>query len=331
VCSCIHADVSLSLADMTDKSVEDDPGALGREHYPSAPRKGRSRKIAPTEQRRYRASFTTGFPDKMRRRAGVLLPKETGAIAQILTTLVATVSMVPNPPPAGLTALAALALFFAHEPFMIVTNLRGARARHENAAEAWRQLVIAPLFAITMGVVAALMGPANTVLTYLIPGIPAAVLMLLVFGRLEKTFEGELLVAITIGAFGFPVAYAGGAAASHAAAIASVWVIVLCVATMAVRRVTARAKSAMTFVKFIAPIITGVSAIALLDAFTRAGVFPVGTAATPVPVLLFSFWITLRPPHLRHIRKVGWTMAVCLLLTCVSLVAVMSSARPQAL
>lgn len=268
---------------------------------------------------RYHADFVTGFPDKTRRSFGMVLPKETGSLAQILTVLTATLFLVPGALAPAAILLGELALFFAHEPFMIVNNLRGPRARFESSERAWRQLWVAPLLGVAALAVGVGLGPKGALLSLGVPGVFIVALAPFVIGRLEKTFEGELLATLTIAAFSFPVAFAGGLSLAKAAAVASVWATALCVATMAIRRVTARAKSSMTLLKFVAPLIVALLAEGLLFLLARAGVFPRALPWAPLPVLLFATYIVLRPPHLRHIRKVGWGFAASLLLTSVQL------------
>jgi len=278
-----------------------------------APDPGRPRLSA--RGRRFDAAFSAGFPDKIRRAGGFLFPRETGALAQILVTTATTLVVAHGRPASLLLALASLALFFAHEPFLVVTGLRGPRARHENSAAAWRQLVVLPVVALGAGVGGLWLAPAGTAWALLAPGLPAVVLTPLVFGRLEKTVEGELLAALAIAGFCLPVARAGGVSWAHAAALAAVYATVLAVATLAVRRVTARAVAAMTRLKYVGPLVLGVVAEGALVVLAWQGLFPGLVAISPAPMLLFSFWLVLSPPHLRHIRKVGWTLAFCLTAT----------------
>lgn len=270
-------------------------------------RKGRSK--------RFDARFSKGYATRVRRIGPVLLPRETGAIAQILVVLVATLVVAGGRLPAVLVAAASLAAFLAHEPFLIVTNLRGPRTRHEHALRAWRQLVVAPVLSVGAAIAGVVLGPEGTGYTLLAPAVPALAVTPLVFGRLEKTLEGELLVAATIAAFGLPIAYAGGLGLRTSAAIASVWGVSLCIATLGVRRVTAKATDSTTVLKSVGPLVAAALAMGALVSLAQLEVLPGFTPLAPLPMLAFSLWLLVRPPHMRHIKKVGWTLAGCLTAT----------------
>ncbi|MBW2255228.1 MAG: hypothetical protein JRI25_11590 [Deltaproteobacteria bacterium] len=181
-------------------------------------------------------------------------------------------------------------------------------------------LMVAPLLALALTAVGLYLGSPKTIWALAVPAVPASILAPLVFGRLEKTREGELLVALVLAGFTFPVGMAGGMPLGRAGVVAGVYGAVLTVATLAVRRVTARALDAETFAKFVAPIVLAVLSVALLVLLVRAGVTTWGAPLATVPMYGFSLYLVLSPPHLRHIRKVGWTLAVCLMLTSIILI-----------
>jgi len=272
--------------------------------------------------KRFDASFAAGFHERVRNWGGVIFPRETGALAQILVALTTTLVIARFRPGALAIAGSAFALFLSHEPFLIVTGLRGPRARHKYSSRAWRQLGVAPLLALVLAGVGLVLGPQGTWWTILVPLAPIVPLTPLVFGRLEKTVQGEVLVAITLAAFTLPVARAGGVSLTSSVAVASVYLAMLVVATLAVRRVTARALRAMTLARYLWPVTTLVTSLGALIAFSATGIFPAALPLAPIPMFSFSLFLVLRPPHLRHIRKVGWTLAGTMLLSSITLAVI---------
>jgi len=269
--------------------------------------------VASTARPEFDVRYTAASWRQTRRLGPLLLPRETGALAQLLVPLATSLAVTRGGWAAWLLATAEVAVFLAHEPFMIIANLRGPKARFEHLGRAWRQLVLLPLLALGCLGPALLLGPAGTALTLLPPVLPALALLPLVLGRLEKTVEGELLVSAALALAAFPVAWAGGASLAVAATVSGVYLLALTDATLAVRRVTARALRATTRQRLLAPIALAGAGLLLLSLLAGSGRLPPVAAWAPLPVLLFNLFLTIRPPHLRHIRKVGWTLAACTL------------------
>ncbi len=270
---------------------------------------------------RFDAAFTAGYLTTTRRWKGFIFPRETGAFVQVLCPLVSAVLVVAGDPASLLMVLAALAAFLSHEPFMIVSNLRGPRARFENLGRAWRQLVALPLLAVGLAILALILGTDGAWTSLLVPVVAALLLAPFTFGRLEKTAPGEVLASLAMSVLAYPVCRVGGLSSESAWALTGVWAVSFASATFGVRRVTAWARKATTWWRVLAPLIIAIPAFVAAMVLAAQGVVPRITPWALIPVPGFAFYLTFHPPHLRHIRKVGWALAACSMVTMVLLAA----------
>lgn len=260
---------------------------------------------------RYDPAFTAGVWRSVMGAGGLVWPREKGSWAQLVVPMLAALILTRAAPAALLMALAAAAAFMSHEPFMVISGLRGPRARFSHGPRAWRQLAVAPLIGVAAVVAAGVLGAPGTSVALLIPVIPGVLFVPLMFGRLERTAEGELLATVALVGFSYPAAVAGGASLAHAAVVTLSFMATMVVATMAVRRVTATAHGAMTRGKLLAPLILLTATLMGFGAAAWLGFAPWLAFWAQWPVGMFSLFITARPPHLRYIRTVGWTLTVC--------------------
>ena len=267
---------------------------------------------APRSQgQRFDAAFTAGYLTATRRWKGIIFPRETGALVQVLCPLLSALIAVRFHVAAVLLALAGLAAFFAHEPFMIVTNLRGPRARFENLGRASRQLLILPVLTVALAAVGMAVGEDGAWTSLAVPAVAALLLAPLTFGRLEKTAPGEVLAALAMTSLSYPVCRVAGLPVSVAWTVTGVWAVSYASATFGVRRVTARARTATTWWRVMAPLFIALPALGVAWVLAARGIIPAITPWALIPVPAYAFYLTFWPPHLRHIRRVGWTLAVC--------------------
>lgn len=224
----------------------------------------------------------------------MLLPREHGTYGEIAFPL--TTALLIGAPDAGAWGLVLTAVggYLAHEGFLVLTGLRGGRARREQGRAAVISLAVFGALAAT-GVALAipvLTGEART------GAVVAAVLSVIavvsaLIGR-QHTMPGELLAAAALPAWGLPVALQGGVGWPQALTAWGVWSMGYAAATCVVHVVISRTKKQPAG-----------AALAGTVAFALAG--PVISPAA-LPLSLVSAALVWLPVSARRLRDVGWSV-----------------------
>jgi hypothetical protein len=248
-----------------------------------------------------------------------LFPKEHGAYGQLLFPI-ATAMAIGRPTFGALCLAAAVTCaFLGHEPLLVVVGLRGVRAQRDGRGRATRWLGAFLVIAAAFGAAAHLLRPFLWKAT-LVPGLLAAVLLVLVLAGLGRTVFAETLTAVTLASTAFPVALLCGATASAAMTCAVVFAAGMASASIAVRAVIARTRNPPAFA-------ARAGAVAVAIAVNAALVHPyfgsfVDRAAvwTALPLTASSIGLALAAPGARHLRRVGWALIAATLATAIALV-----------
>jgi hypothetical protein len=249
-----------------------------------------------------------------------LLPHEHGTYFQLGLPL-ATALAVTGPTQAGAwLAAAALAGFLAHEPLLVVRGLRGARRAEQDGARAWRWgLLLATLGTLCFGMgVAHLDAAARPYLA--LPLILGAEVLLMAWGRQERTASGEVLAALALSAWAVPVAMAGGLASHKALVLWGTFALAFGLATLAVRLLIVAHKPSADRVLLRC---AGGGTAALL--LTVAVVWSLSAGASPwrvaalMPVGMLVLGVCMALPSPRRLHTVGWSMGAASVLSAVLL------------
>ncbi len=239
-----------------------------------------------------------------------LLPREHGAWAQLLFP-VGTALVLGRFCPAGLLfALAAVAVFFTHEPALVLLGHRGTRARSEASRRARRVLIVASLIALLAGLGGLLLAPMDARLATLVPGTLGLLLAALVGRQIEKTTGGEVVAALAFSSTVLPIALAGGASFETALVLASVWAAAFVTVTLAVRAVLARAKRRPVQGLVAGATAVGLGSIVLALVVSIAHPLAIDAALALTPAVLPAIVLAWAPPHARRIRQIGWSLVV---------------------
>jgi hypothetical protein len=234
-----------------------------------------------------------------------LLPREHGAWGQLLLPLAAALAMGRPAAAAWLLAAAAVLLFVAHEPLLVLLGRRGERARAAEGGRAARWLgVVAGLGAVA-GAAGLLLAPPAARLAAVLPALLAAAVAALLRLGLEKTVAGEVTVAAALSSAAAAVALAGAVAPAAAAAALCAWVVSFAAATLAVHAVLGRSRSGGAAGPRSLHA-AGVAALwVLAAALWRAGLpAALPLAAAPTAVLALATCLAPVPP--RRLRELGW-------------------------
>jgi hypothetical protein len=249
------------------------------------------------------------------RKLRLLVPKEHGAYFQLALPLITAVVMGRPTTSAVLFALSATASFLCHESLLVLIGERGPRARRENRARAARWLTVLGTLALVSGAAAWIMAPVDMSVVLLFPlGMAMAVGVLIVL-RAERSTLGEILIGAALASAALPVASAAGVPPTGAWTAWVGWMIVGGGGTVAVRSIIQSNKKPIFRVARLIRVATlTIATIAIATQWPWA-------ALAAAPTLALAIGWSAMPPHPRHLRRVGWTLAAATLAASAILIA----------
>jgi hypothetical protein len=249
-------------------------------------------------------------------KGGSLLPREHGAYAQLGFPLLTGLLLARGHPGALAFALAAMAVFLAHEPLAVVTGVRGVRLREALGARARRRLWILGVAGAVAVVIAVVVAPPRAWLAALVPAVPGLALIPLFLTDRVKTLGGEVVAAAAFSATVMPVALSGPVDGATSWVAASVWFGAVVPAIVSVHAVKAAHKGRPPGRWLIpaAPLLAGVVSVAGVSAAMLLPYPAVKLLAVIPPALaVVAVWVTR--PHPRHLKRIGWTMVAASAMT----------------
>jgi hypothetical protein len=254
-----------------------------------------------------------------------LVPREHGAYVELGFPLITALALGGFGVAQLLLAVAAIAVFLAHEPILVLAGGRGTRALGRLKRRALRLAAIWLVVALTAGAMGLSNAPPAAWASVMLPLVLAALLVPLIFSHCEKTLAGELLVAATFSSALIPIAMAGGVASMNAATAGSTWAAIFWLETLTVRAVRASLQErinpegsfrAIVIVGFVATLAAGLLAL--------SRVVPPLVAIAIVPAALVALtvgWVGLHP---RRLRALGWSFAASNLIALTALLSALS-------
>jgi hypothetical protein len=238
-----------------------------------------------------------------------LLPREHGAYAQIIFPLLTALVLGDGSAAQFYWAAAALALFVAHEPLLILAGERGRRSHAELGEDAKKLAGSLSVAALVAGLLGWWRAPDAARLAVTLPlGLGILLLPLIVQHR-EKTLAGELLVSLTFSTMLMPVALAGGVSPRAALIASAVWIAIFFMGTLMVRAVIANVKKA-THSRWVVYASNSLSLAAIVVAIIALATdaLPALAAAAVLPAALITFACGFTGVHPRHLRVLGWSL-----------------------
>jgi hypothetical protein len=252
-----------------------------------------------------------------------LLPHEHGAYSQLAFPLLTALLVAGLSTGGLLIALAAVAVFLAHEPAAVLLGLRGVRIKRERGPAAVRWLSWWLAAAAAAGIGAVLAMPAGR-WSLAVPIVPAAMLATATAIGREKSAAGEVAAAIAFASIAVPVCVAGGASAIAGIVVAVPFALLFVASTLAVRVVILRVRGggdprATRATRRIALgfSLTAVAALAALAAVAR---LPWSVLVASVPGLALACATAIHPPAPARLRTLGWTLVAVTLMTAAIIV-----------
>lgn len=250
----------------------------------------------------------------------MVVPREHGAYGQLGFPLATALAAGGLTWPAVAFAVAAIAIFVAHEPLLVLLGDRGARARRMLARGAWQTMGVSLLLAAGTGVPAVFALAPDARWWLALPLALAALSLTLALAGIEKTAFGESTAVAALASASVPVALGGHVSLPYALAIFAVFTVGLVVTTLSVRvvahRLRRRASSSERAVAVACSSLTIAVSIGLASARVVGACVPLALA----PLALPSLAIGLFPPNPRRLRTLGWCLVAGSLLTAAVLV-----------
>jgi hypothetical protein len=250
-----------------------------------------------------------------------LLPREHGAYAQVIFPLLTALALGDLSARQFYWAVAALAVFVAHEPLLILAGERGRRSHADLGEHAQKLAGSLSVVALGAGILGWWHAPQNARLAVILPlGLGMLLLPLIIHHR-EKTLPGELLASLTFSTMLIPVALAGGVSLRAALIASAVWSAIFLLATIMVRAVIANVKKA-THSRWPVYASNSLSLAAIVVSFIMllTDALPALASAAVLPAALVTFACTLMGVHPRHLRTLGWSLVASNVIALAALV-----------
>lgn len=248
-----------------------------------------------------------------------LMPREHGAYAQLTFPLLSGLLLGAPAAASYLFAAAAVALFLAYEPVVVLLGIRGARLQQEESGTARRQLAVLVPLALLFGAGALFASAPAVRWLALVPAAWAASLLPLVPARRVKTLAGEFLVAAALAGMHLPVAGAGGARGVVLWGPALVWLSGFVSATLAVHAIKARQKQRDRWLQRVAGGIALAGVLVALSLGVWSDSLRALAFALAVPLLAVVV-VHAAKVHPRALKRVGWTLVAADTITLALLV-----------
>mgnify|MGYP000843993674 FL=1 len=234
----------------------------------------------------------------------LLLPREHGAYGQLLLPLCTALVLGGRPQSVSyLLCATALALFWAHEPLLIVLGQRGTRARREHGRWAGVLLLLLLVVAAVSLLAAYQRLPVPLRIHLAMPlGLGGLVLPWL-FARKEKTTVAELLVATALSSWAAPILLSKGVSTSQAYQLVWSFAMLFAVAVLLVRGLMNKLSLGWS---------VGVAGTGLLATHWAVlhGLLPPQAMWPLLPMAVLVTGLVLVHPSPRYLRHVGWSIVV---------------------
>jgi hypothetical protein len=201
--------------------------------------------------------------------------------------------------------------FFAHEPLRIVLGHRGTKAKRIDGKRARARALVLGLFALLAGATAIALSPPARIAALAV--MPALVVMgILAIGDVDHTSPGEILAGSALAGASVPVAAASGVGLFEALAAWGVWSFGFAATTLGVRAVTSKSASERRFLPWIAVGLVGAGAAAFAGGLT--------IVSAGAPLALVALVLAVARPEAKHVRRIGWALAITAITTAAGLV-----------
>lgn len=230
-------------------------------------------------------------------------PREHGASMELLFPLLSAWLLGRATLATYALGLAAVCVFVAHEPLLVVSGRRGARRREDERHVAWVRLVVLGTVGALVGAVGLFLADPTTRLLVLVPLATGLVAFAIAVRGRERTLGGELFAALALTSVALPVATAAGLSIGHSAAMLTTWLVCFVIATATARGLVVRSRDGGRRLRI--ALVTAALVLAVGVALLVLGRVDAATALGPAPFALAAIGLALRPPSPKAMTAVG--------------------------
>jgi len=243
-----------------------------------------------------------------RARAHLLLPREHGTYSELLLPIAAALAVGRPGAASWLLAVSAVAGYFAHEGYAVLSGLRGVRAQREDRVSAAWSLGWFGGVALLAGVAGLAVAPWTARTAVGVALVLSHVMLAIEGVGRERSIGGEFGVGVSLAAWGAPVALAGSVALTPTLVLWAIWSWLFTTGTLAVRCVIARTKGRPLAALQVTTIaIAAAGAVLLVSSAVSGGLsWLVGVAVAPH--LMLTALLAGTPVHAPQLRRVGWLL-----------------------
>ncbi|TAK42406.1 MAG: hypothetical protein EPO27_17150 [Betaproteobacteria bacterium] len=236
-----------------------------------------------------------------------LLPREHGAYAQLGFPLLSGLLLGSPGASSLLFAVAAILLFLANEPLVLLLGVRGKRLQQELAVPARRHLALRAVLAAAVGLAALWLAPPGARWLALVPAVLAAALIPVVLAKNLKTLPGEVVAAAAFASVHLPIAAGGGITQTLLWGPPLMWFAATVVATLCVHAIKARSLGRAPWV---IPAAAWTAWLALLGALAILALLPGWRSVALAACLPLAGVVVLNhlAPSPKRLKQVGWTL-----------------------
>jgi len=238
-----------------------------------------------------------------------LLPRESGAYAELAFPLLTGFLAGGVSPPAVGFAVAVVAWFLAREPLAVLNGVRGKRLEASLRTPARRAAFVLGGLGAVGAAVALVLAPPPARLWAGVPGAFGVALAPALLRGHPKRLGGEILVAFGLATMILPIGLAGRMPLRVALAASAVWASCFILATLAVHAIKARHKPGLgptwtiLATPIAAPLVVGGGLFG-----TLTGRLPVSVGIALLPPALVVVATAVLRTHPRRLKRVGWSL-----------------------
>jgi hypothetical protein len=251
-----------------------------------------------------------------------VLPKEHGAYGQLLFPM-ATALAIGRPGAAAFAlAAAAVCVFLAHEPLLVLLGLRGPRARRDLHRRAVRWISGLAVLALGLAGFAIATTSAAGRLALVPPAVLALTLGGLIIAGREHTLIGEAVSAITLSSIAYPIALSSSVSRPAALTCASAFATAFVTAVVCVHGVIAFTRQPPAVASRAAGAAVAIGGTIALGWAASVSVMNIAALWAAIPSALAGCLLVAVPPSARRLRSVGWTLVATSTAAALVLIAV---------
>jgi uncharacterized protein YhhL (DUF1145 family) len=230
-----------------------------------------------------------------------LAPKEHGAYGQLGLPLFVGLALGTPHVLSWCVALASVLAFLAHEPLLLVLGQRGKAAQRTQAERARRKLFGLALVGLVTSGYVVLESSWSVRIALGVNAAAAAVALLFIVNRRERTTVGEIWIAGTLPSVVLPIGLLQGLSWNTVLAIYASFALAFAAGIVGVRAIISEFKTGKRWAGFAALTVLGALILAL------------GALSVAAALSAASFWaavcvLRLLRPSPRYLRQVGWTL-----------------------